>query len=239
MLDAGVRALDIRLRHVDDSFTLEHGIIELPYTFDEDVRDVLASFLADNPTETVLMFYQISERDESTNTRTPEESLQESLDTLPDLWITGSTVPTLNDARGKVVLPNDMPSAEQNEYDLEFESMGDKKSLIREFFLESAPQANLLRLNYFSGASLFLYPLTVAGGLRDFYRGTNEVVFEFADGCLGVTMFDFIGEDAVAHIVAQQVSEASEAAPPGGVQYIGINYTLDMIARSLGEVFTP
>ena len=59
MLDAGVRALDIRLRHVDDAFTLEHGIIELPYTFDDDVRDVLETFLTDNPTETVVMFYQV------------------------------------------------------------------------------------------------------------------------------------------------------------------------------------
>lgn len=219
MLDAGVRALDIRLRHVNDSFTLEHGIIELPYTFDEDVRDVLASFLADNPTETVVMFYQISERGAS-NTRTPEASFQESLDAYPDLWITGSTVPTLDEARGKVVLPNDMPSEEQNEYELTFEAIGAKKSLIRDFFLESGPQENFFRLNFFSGTGFLVYPLTVAGGLRRFYRGTNEVVFEFTDGCLGVTMFDFIGEDAVAHIVAQQVSgigsRRMEAAVDGG-----------------------
>ena len=56
MLDAGVRALDIRLRHVDDSFTLEHGIVELPYAFDEDVRDVLQAFVSENPTEAVLVF---------------------------------------------------------------------------------------------------------------------------------------------------------------------------------------
>lgn len=219
MLDAGVRALDIRLRHVDDSFTLEHGIIELPYTFDEDVRDVLASFLADNPTETVVMFYQISERGAS-NTRTPEASLQESLDAYPDLWITGSTVPTLDEARGKVVLPNDMPSEEQNEYFLTFDAIGAKKSLIRDFFLESGPQENVFRLNFFSGTGLLVYPLTVAGGLRHFYRGTNEVVFEFTDGCLGITMFDFIGEDAVAHIIAQQVSgigsRRMDAAVGGG-----------------------
>lgn len=58
MLDAGVRALDIRLRYSENSFILEHGIIALPYTFDEDVRDVLVNFLQDNPSETVLMFYQ-------------------------------------------------------------------------------------------------------------------------------------------------------------------------------------
>lgn len=216
MLDAGVRALDIRLRHVNDTFTLEHGLIELPYNFDGDVRDVLQTFLAENPTEAILMYYQVN--DLGPNTRTAEESLQESLDVYPDLWITGSVIPTLEEARAKVVLANDMPREEQNEYQLAtFDGISDKKNLIRDFFLDvggdtdttaltvTSMALSSFRLNYFSASGVYVYPLTVAAGLRLIFRGTNEVVFEFSDGFLGVTMFDFIGEDAIAHVVSQQV----------------------------------
>lgn len=83
------------------------------------------------------------------------------------------------------------------------------KTLIREFFLENGAAAPAdggpFRLNYFSGTGTHVYPLTVASGLKNIYQGTNEVVFEFGGGCLGVAMFDFVGEDAVAHVVAQQV----------------------------------
>lgn len=203
MLDTGVRALDIRLRHVDDEFILEHGVVALPFAFNPDVRDVLVSFLADNPSETVLIFYQVN--DVGPNTRTWQETLQASMDEVPGIWMTGSTVPTLDDARGQIVLANDMPRVEQNEFQQSWSTIGDKKSLIREFYEEGEPQSDLLRLNYLSGTGLFMLPLTVAAGVRCVYPGTNAIVFEFEAGCLGITMMDFVGEDAVAHIVEQQV----------------------------------
>lgn len=210
MLDAGVRALDIRLRHENDIFTLEHGAISLPYAFNEDVRDVLEAFLSDNPTETVIMIYQINELD--SNTRTAEETFEESMAENADLWLSSSTVPTLDEARGKIVLANDMSSVEQNEFELEgFEGISGKKALVRDFFSDGAPVSDTLRLNYLSatGATLTsVHPLTVAAGLRSIFEGTNEVVFEFSAGCLGVVMMDYIGEDAIAHIVAQQGTTA-------------------------------
>lgn len=209
MLDAGVRAVDVRLRHKGDlSLVLEHGIVELPFAFDEDVRDVLASFLGDNPTEAVVMFYQVNDL---STTVPAEETLRASMAAAyPDLWVDGSTIPTLDEARGKVVLPMSMGRDAQDEFDLgAFGAVSEKKALIREFFLESGAAAPAeggpFRLNYFSGSGRYLYPLTVAAGLKNIYQGTNEVVFEFGGGCLGVTMFDFVGEDAIAHVVAQQV----------------------------------
>lgn len=225
MLDAGVRALDVRLRHKEDlSLVLEHGIVELPFAFDEDVRDVLVSFLSDNPSETVVMFYQINDL---STTVPAEDTLRDSMTAVTgefsDLWIDGSAIPTLDEARGKVVLPMDMHHLEQNEFNLgTFDAISGKKTLIREFFLEEEEEededgdqcsaansdgSGPFRLNYFSGTGTYVFPLTVAAGLKSIYKGTNEVVFEFSGGCLGVTMFDFVGEDAIAHVVAQQVSK--------------------------------
>ncbi|CAN0114685.1 unnamed protein product [Scytosiphon promiscuus] len=220
MLDAGVRAIDIRLRRKEDlSLVLEHGVIELPYNFDADVRDVLASFLGDNPTETVLMLYQINDLAADSASSTAEETLWDSMSEYPDLWLDGDTVPTLDEARGKVVLPAGMPQEEQNEYDLvDFEGIPDKKAFIRDFFsgigASGVDADGPLRLNYLSGTGTYVYPLTVAAGLRDVYKGTNEVVFEFSGGCLGVVLFDFVGEDAIAHVVAQQGTTGPSWDPP-------------------------
>ncbi|WBB77762.1 phosphatidylinositol-specific phospholipase C domain-containing protein [Micromonospora sp. WMMD882] len=53
-LDAGVRAIDIRVRVVGEHFTVHHGAYYQHANF-SDVLSVLASFLASHPTETVLM----------------------------------------------------------------------------------------------------------------------------------------------------------------------------------------
>lgn len=120
--------MDIRLRHKPDlSLVLEHGIVELPFAFDEDVRDVLASFLADNPSETVLMFYRINDLSAS---GTAAETLRASMEAYPDLWLDESTIPTLDEARGKVVVPTDMGQESQDEFDLgTFGGVSEKKVL--------------------------------------------------------------------------------------------------------------
>lgn len=152
--------------------------------------------------------------DLDSNTRTWQQTLEVSKANNPDLWLTGSTIPTLGESRGKVVIANSMPRKEQNDYMVTWVTIGDKKDAIREFFEDGAPEDNTFRLNYLSATGGIL-PKTVAGGFYSDggfltgsieYTGTNEIALEYSDGCLGIVMFDFIGEDAIAHIVAQQVS---------------------------------
>lgn len=142
------------------------------------------------------------------NTRTWEETFQASVEgNNPDTWTAPTTVPTLGESRGKIVLANGMQREEQNKYLLTWVTIGDKKDLIREFFEDGSPEHNVLRVNYMSGTGGIL-PKTVAAGVASaYYRytGTNEIVLEYSGGCLGIVMFDFVGEDAIAHIVAQQV----------------------------------
>ena len=56
-LDMGVRFIDIRLRHVKESFTIHHGDFYTGYNFEE-VLDVVTEFLDENTNETVLISYQ-------------------------------------------------------------------------------------------------------------------------------------------------------------------------------------
>jgi 1-phosphatidylinositol phosphodiesterase len=53
-LKAGIRVIDVRCRHVENSFAIHHGMIFLHLMFG-DVLQILEQFLQENPTETVLM----------------------------------------------------------------------------------------------------------------------------------------------------------------------------------------
>ena len=101
-LDAGVRYLDIRCRHFEDAFLIYHGPVDQNLSFDE-VLDTLSQFLKAHPTETIIA----SVKEESLpqgNTRTFAQTFDVYLAKHPDLWYLGDRIPTLGEARGKVVL---------------------------------------------------------------------------------------------------------------------------------------
>ena len=105
-LNAGVRYLDIRCRHVDNEFGIYHGDYFQYQNFDG-VLESVTSFLRHNPSETVMMVVKPESSSEN-NTRTFAETFkayQAKWETrYPQLWYGGTTVPKLADVRGKIVL---------------------------------------------------------------------------------------------------------------------------------------
>ena len=81
-LDMGVRYLDIRCNQIENICAIHHGAVYLFQTLDDILLDVYG-FLDKNPTETVLMSIKAKN---------------------PRFWYTGAITPTLNDARGRIVL---------------------------------------------------------------------------------------------------------------------------------------
>lgn len=63
-LKAGIRVLDVRCRHVENSFAIHHGIIFMHLMFG-DVLQMVSKFLTDHPKETVLM--RVKEEYDSAN----------------------------------------------------------------------------------------------------------------------------------------------------------------------------
>lgn len=101
-LDAGVRFLDIRCRHQNNAFTIYHGPIDQHQNF----ADVIASvtdFLRAHPSETVILSVK-EEYKSQNNTRSFEATFANTIARNPSPWLLGSTVPALNQARGKIVL---------------------------------------------------------------------------------------------------------------------------------------
>ncbi len=101
-LTAGVRFLDIRCRHIDNAFTIHHGQVYQNINF-TDVLNATDSFLNTNPGETVIMSVK-EEYDPSNNTRSFEATFDSYVAQNPGKWLLSSNIPTLDQARGKIVL---------------------------------------------------------------------------------------------------------------------------------------
>lgn len=101
-LNAGIRFLDIRCRHIGDAFAIHHGSVYQNLNFD-DVLNASFTFLNTHPGETIVM--SVKEEYNSSNiTRTFEETFNSYVAKNPSQWYTGATVPTLGQVRGKIVL---------------------------------------------------------------------------------------------------------------------------------------
>lgn len=105
-LEAGIRALDIRCRHIDDVFAMHHAFVFLDMSFG-DVLDAVCEFLANNPGEMVIMRIKKEHTEEGT-TRTFQETLDEYL--ADEKWAaffdTSSALGTLGQHRGKILILN-------------------------------------------------------------------------------------------------------------------------------------
>ncbi|MET8175771.1 phosphatidylinositol-specific phospholipase C [Streptomyces clavifer] len=196
-LNSGVRFLDIRCRISGDAYAIHHGAYYQHLNFD-DVLGACRDFLAQRPSETVLM-------------RVKQEYSQESdaaFRRIFDIYLDGRgwrpllrldpTLPNLGAARGKVVVLADnggLPGvryADPGIFDIQDDYMaepGAKYPKIETHFRKAAQQPGKLFMNYVSTAAL-LPPRWNSDRL-------NPQVHSFLDGTasgwtgLGIVPLDF------------------------------------------------
>jgi len=101
-LNFGVRLLDIRCRHVHDSFAIHHGPVFQNMTFTDVLNDV-AAFLKANPSETVILSVK-EEHTAAHNTRSFADTFASHVAANPNIWSSAGGVPALDAVRGKIVL---------------------------------------------------------------------------------------------------------------------------------------
>lgn len=100
-LEAGIRYLDIRCRHIDNAFAIHHGAIYQNLNFD-DVLTACKTFLTNHPKEVIVMSVK-EEYDPSNNTRTFEQTFDTYVSKYGNISLS-ATVPDLGNVRGKIVL---------------------------------------------------------------------------------------------------------------------------------------
>ncbi len=105
-LGAGIRFLDIRVGYTEGRFRLYHEDTYLNLRFGQ-VRDVCKTFLQSHPRETIIMSLK-KEDDAPSGGNVKGVSFQarfaQYVAETPRLWYLGNNIPTLGDARGKIVL---------------------------------------------------------------------------------------------------------------------------------------
>lgn len=98
-LSCGVRFFDIRLKLIGDSLDVYHSIVDQQLTF-ETVRRQCKDFLADHPDEVILLCI----KEEDDNNAGFAKAVEKAIQADGDLWYTENALPTLGEARGKIVL---------------------------------------------------------------------------------------------------------------------------------------
>jgi 1-phosphatidylinositol phosphodiesterase len=101
-LNAGIRFIDIRCRHISNVFAIHHGNVYQNAYFG-DVLNATMAFLNANPSEAVIMSVK-EEYDPSGNTRSFEQTFDSYVAQNPGMWNLDSSIPTLGQARGKITL---------------------------------------------------------------------------------------------------------------------------------------
>lgn len=101
-LAVGVRFLDIRCRHVGDTFVIHHGPIDQKLTY-ENVLGTVTSFLKANPGECVILSVK-EEYQAEKNTRSFEQTFDTYVAKDPERWWLNAELPRLDQVRGKILL---------------------------------------------------------------------------------------------------------------------------------------
>ncbi|QIG89575.1 phosphatidylinositol-specific phospholipase C [Chryseobacterium sp. POL2] len=100
-LNFGIRYLDIRCNYKDGEFKIYHGSVDQKQDFD-DVLKTCRSFLAANPSETIIMSVK-QEKSNITN-NTYSQRFYQYTQAYPNLFYLGNKIPNLGKVRGKIVL---------------------------------------------------------------------------------------------------------------------------------------
>lgn len=220
-LNAGVRAVDIRARHIGDRFTIHHGAYHLMTNFDN-VLSATVQFLRDNPTETVLMRVKQEHTEENT-TRSFAATFEWYRDLpaySPYIW-RGTSVPSLGEVRGKIVILDDFVGGahgiDWNNIRLqdawEETNTDTKWNHVRNHLVATNNgDLNALSLNFLSAAGAGGTPSAVAGAV-------NQHALHYLMGAnvqrTGVLMMDFPGAALIDAIIAHNFRLATSAGALG------------------------
>ncbi|KAK2830472.1 hypothetical protein Q5P01_018403 [Channa striata] len=170
-LRAGVRFLDVRVRHVKGNLTIHHGVAYQRAHFGH-VLEAVADFLREYPSETVLM--RLKEEFSETNDIYGAVVNYIQRYAVWDLLWHSRLVPTMGEARGKLIILQDFSGPDLG---MRYGSLNiadnwkvptllhveEKWQKVHEH-LEAAPVGNKAQifLTYSSGAGVFAFPRAVS-----------------------------------------------------------------------------
>lgn len=218
-LNAGVRFLDIRCRHLNDSFAIYHGPVDQKLTFDE-VLQTVSIFLKEHPSETVILSAKEEYKPEG-NSRSFEATFQSYIGKNPAIWQLSPALPSLEATRGRIVLFRRFQSSliggidasvwpdsttfssgllrVQDAYQA---STNDQKwEAIGKLLIESASgSADTLFVNFTSGTTKRLGIPNIPSISDDLNVRLANHLTTHPTGCCGIMVMDFVTPDACSRV---------------------------------------
>ncbi|XP_041665663.1 1-phosphatidylinositol phosphodiesterase [Cheilinus undulatus] len=217
-LRAGVRFLDVRVRHVKGNLTIHHGVSYQRAHFGH-VLEGIAEFLEEFPSETVLMRVK-EEFSETYDIYGAVVSYIHHYANWDLLWHS-RLVPTMEEARGKLIILQDFPGPDLG---MRYGSLDiaddwkvptllhveEKWQSVHEH-LEAAPAGNKAQifLTFSSGAGVFAFPRAVAQRINpqlyDYLRAKTD-----QNQRLGIICMDFPASPMIQMIIDFQLREVTK-----------------------------
>jgi 1-phosphatidylinositol phosphodiesterase len=225
-LEAGIRFLDIRTRHFNNSLPIHHGLVFQNKSFTSVMEDV-TNFLRQHSTE--FVFVQVQREYESAGNTTEFDALIHSVcDSFKAFLAPGGAdgvldprSTTLGSVRGKLCIiqsydgmsvPGSMKRwdcVDQNDWEMEWGDIESKKiPRIKEHFERVKGMDGCIRRNWLSAASASSWPHAVA-------KLTNQAGLDCLKGhecCrngLGIIIADFPGSELIEHCIRHSRETAS------------------------------
>lgn len=221
-LNAGVRFLDIRCRHIGDGFTIHHGPVYQNLTFGNDVRNICIDFLIDHPNEFIVMLVK-PEHTEENCTRPFEATMENYIKGLEKYFYLTEKMPTVGEIRGKIVLlrrfddySSTIPLGNKINFkdNATFTSTTSIKARVQDKYYvavlwdrdwkwqqvksllteaKNSNEKNTLFINYGSGSSTGCYPYSVAAYVNPQIENYLRGSGDYAR--CGTIMIDFVHTD--------------------------------------------
>ncbi|KAK9526745.1 hypothetical protein VZT92_015428 [Zoarces viviparus] len=218
-LRAGIRFLDVRVRHVKGNLTIHHGV-SYQWAHFGHVLEGVSDFLTEYPSETVLMRVKEEYSETYDIYGAVVDYIQRHADW--DLLWHSRLVPTVGEARGKLIVLQDFsgPDLGMRYGSLDIADDWSVPTLIQVKekwqnvyeHLEAAPAGNHAQifLTFSSGAGLFAYPRAVAQRvnpqLYDYLRAKTDL-----NQRLGIVCMDFPAAPIIQMIIDFQLKEAEKS----------------------------
>lgn len=202
----GVRFLDIRCRHYENSLAIHHDWVYCNLSF-SDVLKICRNFLEINPSECLVMRLK-QEYTETKCSRKFEETFIEYYENNKDILYLSHRIPLLNDIRGKIWVIfdfecNSLVSYKWSSAKIQdmwaIETSDEMKLKIKKIYLHYLEalngSSNNLFINFFSGTGKSWWPKNIS-------QITNQCVVNHK-GKLGVVIFDFPDVKSLNHVISQ------------------------------------
>lgn len=217
-LNMGVRFLDIRCKFNSDGFAIHHGDDYLNMNFNQ-VLNECYKFLNSNSKECIIM--SVKEEVSNSKGNSFQDQFKKYINNNSNKWYLGSSIPTLGDVRGKIVLvrrfrgnlgidasswKDDATFSYGNVYVQDKYTLDDaskKMSEVDKFFKQVPNHKNQLCINFTSAtmySSTFkqIWNYITFDSVEDLAKEVNGKLKNYSfksKTCYGVVAMDFVNSD--------------------------------------------